>query len=374
VKTSKPKIMAGMATSLLMIAAAAAYANDQPAEHVYLAIGKVSMGTVSHSTKYTGSVAYGQSWDLLSPTAGKLKSVQVMLGDVVESGALLAQMDTSVQLADEQIVRSRLTNVMPAQQSSLKSERSLIVAKQLKARLAIETKLKALARLKSEGIGGAGDRQAALAEQSELLLAQRAELTALDSKIAELRQQQIELSSTEKRSAQAQQAMRAPFKGTVTAISLDPTMGQMVAAGQHILTLIDDQMQILKVSVTEDQTAKLVHNRAARCTFPRRAVITSCKLVSLGREGDMFIARFSVDQRTELTRGEPGEVETIEPALVPGLKVPKSALRHRAGVLGVDVLRASGRKFVAVSIVATGRDEIIIDGLLKVGENVLVAG
>jgi multidrug efflux pump subunit AcrA (membrane-fusion protein) len=368
----KSGMACGLALAAFAVAAIAMFASVRTNEDIKLSIGTVRQGTVTPTATYSGSVDFGQSWDLLSPSSGNLKSVNVRLGDTVDTGSILVQFDTSAQTSEAFAARSRLANLLPVQRIGLNTERSLVLARQSKALSAIDAKLRALAKLRADGIADDLDQQVAYSERSDLLLAQRAELAAVDFKIAELNQEILEISVSANRNQK--DIIRAPIRGIVTAMSVDPNIGDTVALGQHILTLVDDKQKILRFAVTQDQTAELVRNRAARCSLPRRAIVVGCELVGIAKIGDSFVAKFRFDGGTEFVRGEPGEVEIPTRAAVAGMTIPKSALRYRGGRLGVDVLRSTGRTFVSTTVLATGRDDLVVVGSLQIGEHVLVAG
>ena len=72
----KSGMACGLALAAFAVAAIAMFASVRTNEDIKLSIGTVRQGTVTPTATYSGSVDFGQSWDLLSPSNGKVYSIR----------------------------------------------------------------------------------------------------------------------------------------------------------------------------------------------------------------------------------------------------------------------------------------------------------
>lgn len=341
-------------------------------------VDRLSWGSVGRSIALQGRVDAARSWDLLSPADARLRSVDVELGAEVAAGQALVTLAEDEGAADARLGRAWLADVYPVERETLRTERAATLARHAKAQAAVDAKARALRRL---GRGGAAaDAGAVGAEATELRGTQAAELAAIDGRAAALEQQRLELSLKVERAssvaADGGKALRAPFAGVVTAVSVEPEAAPAVARGQHILTVVEGGADAIRVAVAADQTLELVRARRARCTLPRRGTTVPCALQGIEKGADGLVARYRLPggRADAATRGEPADISVEVGAPTMGVTVARSALRYRNGRVGLVVRRPEGPVFVAVAVLVTGDDRLVVRGAVKPGDVAIVDG
>jgi len=153
--------------------------------------------------------------DVGAQVSGQLKHIYVQVGDAVEAGALLAEIDPQLQRAKLEIDRAQL--------AQLQAERTV---QQVQVQLN-QTQLARQTRMRQEGAARQDLYERA---QSELAMAQ-AKLTSIDAQIRQVR------STTKADEAQLSfTRIFAPMRGTV--VSIDARPGQTLIAAQQAPILL----------------------------------------------------------------------------------------------------------------------------------------
>lgn len=308
----------------------------------------------------------------IGPTvAGRVKRVDVQVGDRVETGQLLGEMDP-VDLDDR----------IRAQEAALKRAEANVLAAEAQVQEASARKTYAEAQARryerllkarsvSEEVVEAKrqERQVAVANFRAVganLDATRQELARVRADHAGLIQQRANL------------RLVAPADGLVSARDADP--GTTVIAGQSVVEIIDPKS--LWISVRFDQL------RAAglRAGLPARIVLRSQagqsvagRVLRVEPRADAvteeMLAKVALDVMPEPLPpvGDLAEVTVALPALPAAPVVPNASIQRVDGQLGVWLIEDDSLRFAPVKIGATDLDGWVqvFDGL-KPGDQVVV--
>jgi len=197
---------------------------------------KVVRGDIESSVMTTGSLQANQQVDVGSRVSGQLKSLKVHLGDHVENGQLLAEIDP---LLSRNALRSAQASL-----ESLGAQRRAVAASLLQADLAFRRQQEMIAQ-------DATSRQEVEIAKAQLLM-QRANLASFDAQINQARTQvDTALANLD------YTKIIAPMSGEVVAIVTQE--GQTVVAAQQapvILKLANLDVMTVKALVSE---ADVIH-------------------------------------------------------------------------------------------------------------------
>lgn len=308
----------------------------------------------------------------IGPTvAGRIKRIEVQVGDRVQAGQLLGEMDP-VDLDDR----------IAAQEAAFKRSESVVIAAEAQVREALARKSYAenqasryeqllLARSVSEETveGKRQEHQVTAAG----FAAARANLDAARQEVARIRSDREGLIQQ-----RANLRLIAPVRGLVAARNADP--GTTVVAGQPVVEVIDPATLWIHVRFDQLRVSGL------RPGLPAQIVLRS-------QEGERIAGRVlrvepMADTVTEETLakvtfdalpkrlppiGELAEVTVAMTALPETPVVPNASVQRIDGRLGVWLIEESKLRFTPVKVGATDLDGRvqIIDGL-KAGERVVV--
>ena len=176
--------------------------------------------------------------------------------------------------------------------------------------------------------------------------------------------------------------IRAPFAGTVDSLAVD--IGDYVAPGTPVATLVDLARVRLFAGVTAGEAARLEPGLTARVSFADLGGRTfEATLMSVGRvadpvEGTYEIELWMDDADAAIRDGLIARIELPEVSQAQSLLAPRAALLRRDGRSEVFVVRAeSGRSVARSRGLRTGRNDgqwiEILDGLEE-GEEVVFDG
>lgn len=308
----------------------------------------------------------------IGPTvAGRIKRVEVHVGDRVQAGQLLGEMDP-VDLDDR----------IAAQEAALKRAESVVLAAEAQVREALARKTYAekqssryeqllQARSVSEEMVEGKRQERQLTEAG--FAAARANLDAARQELARIRSDREGLIQQ-----RANLRLTAPVGGLVATRNADP--GTTVVAGQSVVEVIDPAS--LWINVRFDQ----LRVSGLRAGLPVHIVLRS-------QNGHKFAGRVlrvepMADAVTEETLakvtfdalpkrlppvGELAEVTVAMSALPAAPVVPNASVQRVDGRLGVWLIEDDKLRFAPIKVGATDLDGRvqILDGL-KVGERVVV--
>jgi HlyD family secretion protein len=303
--------------------------------------------------------------------AGRVKRVDVQVGDRVRAGQLLGEMDP-VDFDD------RIASIGAALKRS--EAAALTVKAQVREALARKTYADAQARryelllnthLVSEEMSGARQQERDMADAG--VSAARAGLDAANQASAGLRADRESLMTQ-----RANLRLIAPVDGLVTIRNADP--GTTMVAGQSVVEMIDPAS--LWINARFDQ----LRVSGLRTELPVHIVLRSLG----GRElsGRVFRVEPQADAVTEETLakvgfdaipeplppiGELTEVTVAMPAMPVAMVVPNASLQRVDGQMGVWLTQDNTLHFAPIKVGATDLDgQVQIMGGIQAGERVVV--
>ena len=306
-----------------------------------VAVAEVRSGSIAAQWSFLGDVSALQHARLASGASGEVRRVLVRVGDKVERGDLLVEVDPSLAAA-----RVRAASASK-QAGSAELER---------------------ARRDAERLNVAGPDIAAAAE---------IEQANSERKRAGAERGRLKAAEAEARAELGRHRVTAPFDGVVAARHVDP--GDWVDPGVEVIELIDVRDVEVLASVPPDVARFL--SVGDRATFGRRRATTSATIRGI-------VPALDAESRTVRVRLVPNEptpwllpgaavdvLLTIERSEEGALVVPRDALVY--GIAKIQVVKSLDGKAepVPIEILARGRDEILIraEGLAA-GDSVVTRG
>ncbi|SDH75851.1 efflux RND transporter periplasmic adaptor subunit [Propionivibrio dicarboxylicus] len=329
----------------------------------------VETGLVTPALFGIATVEARRSYFIGPTAAGRVRSLQVDVGDRVKAGQNLAEidpvdLDERIRSMDASYARAHSALIAAEAQrkdglarkdlASLNARRYLDLGeKKFVSTSAVEGKQQELI-----------SAQAALESADANLLGARQELSRLNAEQAALHQQRKNL------------FLLAPRNGIVTSRDAEP--GSTVIAGQSVLKLIDPDSLWLKVRLDQGRSRGLVGGLKAEIvlranpgiTLPGKVVRVEPLSDAVTEERIAFVAFDTVP--SDLTVGELAEV-TIHVAPGPmTLILPNAAIKHTVRGAGVWRLQNDQPTFVPVTLGLSGLDgHIQILGGLQEGDRVI---
>jgi RND family efflux transporter MFP subunit len=330
----------------------------------------VERGDVTLQESFTGSVVLIDPIALSFKADGRLKSLEVQLGDVVKKDQVLAQLD----VAD--LTRSLSSAQFNLDQDEVKLANSQKISQFALQKAAIDLDMKqaVLAKLKATA-GSSYDLRIA---QDEVDLAQ-VQIDELKSSVDEQTQRDVARDQTlvdQIKSDIEGRTIRAPIDGVVTEIADKAAPGANVSAFQPIAQLGDPTKVEIAVAfpgqasdVAVGQTAAASVSRLGDKTFP--ATLRKPEGSTSGSSSDQD-ARFSFDRGS--VQLEPGETVYLSVVLKSEKNVlwlHPNAVRSFMGRTFVVVRDGSVEKRVDVEIGTKTNDRVVIRQGLAEGQVVI---
>jgi HlyD family secretion protein len=340
--------MAGVAWVLL---------RSGPLAPVKVTVAQVRQGTVSPAAFGIGTVEARRSWMVGPTAAGRVLRVLVDVGDTVQPGQLLAEMDPvdldqRLAAADASLTRAQSSQAAAQAQLQDANARQALNAGNLRRN-------EDLARQNFISPGALEGRQQELASAQAAVVAAQANLAGAGQDQQRLRAERAGLLQQ-----RGNVRLLAPAAGVITTREAEP--GTTVVAGQAVLRLVDPASLWVKTRIDQGRAAGLVAGQ------PAQVVLRSQPGLALA--GQVARLELLADSVTEerlaqvafatppanVAVGELAEVTIALPAAPQGLVVPNAALQRQAGQTGVWRLGAAGKpEWVPVRVVASGLDGIV---------------
>ena len=309
-----------------------------------------------------GTVEARRSY-LIGPTvAGRVRAVAVDVGDRVQAGQLLAEMDP-VDL-DER---------MAALDASVARAGSAIAAADAQRRDALARKELAAVNarrhveLGAQNFISTGAVEARLQEQSSA----DAVVSAAVANLAAARQDQQRLAAERAglRQQRANVRLLAPADGVVTSREAEP--GSTVVAGQAVLRVIEPSSLWVKVRLDQGRSAGLVAGLPAQVVLrsnpglPVAGKVARVEAVS-DSVTEERVAQVSLDQPpASLSVGELAEVTVTLPSTGTTVLLPNAAIKRVQARTGVWTIEKGGLRFAPVRLGQTSLDGQVqvLDGI-----------
>ena len=309
-----------------------------------------------------GTVEARRSY-LIGPTvAGRVRAVAVDVGDRVQAGQLLAEMDP-VDL-DER---------MAALDASVARAGSAIAAADAQRRDALARKELAAVNarrhveLGAQNFISTGAVEARLQEQSSA----DAVVSAAVANLAAARQDQQRLAAERAglRQQRANVRLLAPADGVVTSREAEP--GSTVVAGQAVLRVIEPSSLWVRVRLDQGRSAGLVAGLPAQVVLrsnpglPIAGKVARVEAVS-DSVTEERVAQVSLDQPpASLSVGELAEVTVTLPSTGTTVLLPNAAIKRVQARTGVWTIEKGGLRFAPVRLGQTSLDGQVqvLDGI-----------
>jgi HlyD family secretion protein len=308
---------------------------------------------------------------LVGPTsAGRVRKVAVDVGDVVQAGQLLAEMDP-VDLDQRLVATSAAANRAKSAVDTAAAQLADSVARR---------EVSAANARRYDDLGKKGFVSSSVTEgKSQELKSAEAQFAGAEAALAGARQDLARLNA-ERDGAQQQRSnlrLLAPADGVVTARDAEP--GSTVVAGQAVLRMVAADSLWIKLRLDQNRSAGLQVGLPAEIVLRSRPnQVLAGKVARIELLSDSVteerIAQVAFDAPpSDVSVGEMSEITLRLPAVKQALAIPSAALRQRGGKTGVWVQAADKLSFVVVRAGTSGADGSvqILDGL-KEGEAVIV--
>ena len=332
----------------------------------------VAQGSVQPAIFGIGTVEARTSWNLGPTATGRVLSVAVDVGDTVQPGQVLAEMDPvdqDARLAALDAAAQRARSAQGAAQAQLaeaQARRSLAAQNLQRNQALAEQHFISPSALES--------RQTELQQADAAVTAARANV---DSSARELERAQAERSGGQ--SQRGVLRLRAPAAGVVVARNAEP--GSTLNAGQALLQIIDPTSLWVRMRVDQGRAQGLAVGLPARVVLRSRpGAVLQGRVARLEALADSVaeerVAQVALEpgQTGALaTVGELAEITLDLPATAPAPVVPNAAVQMRQGQSGVWLLQDGKPRFAPVTLGAASLDgQVQVLQGLAVGDTVVV--
>lgn len=366
----------GLGVLALAVVGALAYVamRTGPLAPTRITVAAVKEGSLNPSVFGIGTVEAQRSW-MLGPTVpGRVLSVKVDVGDTVQAGQLLAEMDPvdldqRLQALDAALARGASTQA---------AAQALVTDATARRQLAL-INAKRNQELAEKNFISTGALESRLQEKASADAALQAAQANLSGSAQDVTRQKAE------RAALAQQRnnlrLLAPAQGVVS--SREAEAGSTVVAGQAVLRLIDPSSLWIKLRVDQGRSAGLASGLKARITLrsqPHTPLAGKVARVELLADSvtEERLAQVSFDapaagERVQASVGELAEVTLQLPPTSAALLVPNAAIQHLQGQTGVWRMDDDKPVFAPVRLGVASLDGQVqvLDGL-RAGDSIVV--
>lgn len=355
---------------VLLLAFAWVALKSGPLAPIQVTVTQVAKGKVSPALFGIGTVEARRAY-LIGPTiAGRVGRVLVDVGDTVQAGQLLAEMDpvdldARVNSASAAVVRAR--NTVATTQAQLQDAQSREVLAASEARRYIDLGRKGF--VSQSVVDGRLQQQqsadAQLAAAGSTLASARQDLARLDADLEGVKQQRLNI------------RLVAPTDGVIT--SRDAESGTTVVAGQAVLKLMQPDSLWVTVRLDQGRSAGLQTGLPAEITLrsnPRKLLVGKVARVEPNSDSvtEERIAQVAFDLVPQgVSTGEMAEVTLHLPTINDTLFIPNASLRYRGAQAGVWLREDGHLRFAPVKTGAEDPDGKvqIIEGL-KTSDEIVV--
>jgi RND family efflux transporter MFP subunit len=340
------KLFAGLLVAPLLVlvgcegdAPAKTGPNGPPPARVW--VDSVKTGSIQAEWSFLGDVIALQQARLAAGASGEVRRVLVRVGDRVEQGQLLVEIDPSLAAA----------RVRAAEASRNAGDAEL-----------------ERARRDAERLSKAGPDIAAGAE---------IEQAESEQKRASAERQRRRAAAAEARAELGRHRVKAPFQGVISMRSVDP--GDWVDPGVQVVELVDDRGVEVLASVPPEVSRYLSIGDQAMLRYRGGEVSANIEGIvpALDSESRTVRLRLAPDEpRVWLLPGAAVEVLIrVERSEDDSLVIPRDALVY--GIAKTQVVKAVDGKAepIPVRVLARGRDQVLVRASeLAAGDTVITRG
>ena len=360
----------GLLGALLIAALGYVVMRSGPLAPTRVTVTPATVGSLSPSLFGIGTVEARRAYLIGPTTAGRVSKVLVDVGDTVQAGQLLAEMDPvdldeRASALDASIARA--ASVVAAVQAQRRDAQARSELAGITARRYVE--------LGAQNFMSAGAVEAKQQEQASA----NAAVSAADANVAAARQDAQRFAAERAGLRQQRDNVRllAPASGVV--ISRDAEAGSTVVAGQAVLRLIEPASLWIRVRLDQGRSAGLVAGLPASIVLRSNpSTRLTGKVARVEATSDSIteerVALVSLDSLpTGLTTGELAEVTLTLPATAQAVLLPNPALQRQADKVGVWRIEGGKPSFTPVRVGLSSLDGQVqvLDGI-KAGDEVVV--
>lgn len=328
-----------------------------PLAPVSVTVVSVSERSISRGLFGIGTVAARYTYKIGPTATGRLKNLEVEVGDLVATGQIIGEIDP-IDLDERITAQEAAAKRAEAQQKEALTK--LNYAQPLATRY---KKLYAASGI-SEEILAAKEHEQNLASAS--LATAREEISRVQAELAALKKQRESL------------VLRAPVAGMVALRHTEP--GSTILAGQEVVEIIDPSSLWINVRFDQLHSHRLSAGLPAAITLRSQAGGTlSGRVVRVEPVADAVteetLAKVGFDQVPQPSPaiGELAEVTITLPALARQVVIPNGAIRRAGGKSGVWKLSDDGLQFAALTLGDADLDgNVQVRAGLAVGERIVV--
>lgn len=364
------KLGLGLSATLLIIGFGTVVIRSGPLSPVQVTTLRVEGGSLSPAIFGIGTIEARRSY-LIGPTAtGRVKAVNVDVGEMVKAGQRLAEIDP-IDLEDRlRSTEAAYARALSAVTAAEAQRKDFLARRQL-----AELNAKRYRDLASKNFVSTSALEG---KQQELDSAQAA-LEASEANLQGARQEQSRLKADQDGIRQQRDNLRllAPRDGQVVSREVEP--GSTVIAGQAVLRLIEPDSLWVKARLDQGrsrglaigQLAEIVLRSNPATPFPGKVVRIEPVSDSITEER---IAQISFERIPEgLSVGEMAEVTLSTGVAESGLLVPNAAIKQMPHGRGVWKLKEGKPNLTPVRLGSSSLDGKveILDGLAA-GDEVIV--
>ncbi len=343
----------GFALVLLM---AFVFISSGPLAPVQVVITTVREGRIQPGIFGVGTVEARRSWMVGPTTAGRVLKVKADVGDRVQAGDLLAEMDSvdiaqRIEASQATVARaSSVLNGAHAQLSDAKARRELA---SINAR-----RNQDLAEL---NFISAGALEARLQEKVSADAGYQIALANLEAAGQDLARTKAEREALGKQRANVR--LIAPSSGIV--VSREAEAGSTVVVGQAVLRMVNPNSLWIKMRVDQGRSAGLIIGLPAKITLRSQPSVSfRGKVARVEMQADSVteerIAQIEFDSGSDalqtISIGEQAEITLELPQSAPALIVPNAAIQRVQGKVGVWRLNERKLEYVPVRLGASDLD------------------
>ena len=364
------KALFGVFGLALLLALGYVATQSGPLAPIRLTVTDVATGAVEPALYGIGIVEARRAYFIGPTAAGRVRRVLVDVGDAVQQGDLLAEMEP-VDL-DERVTAStsalaRGQSAVSAAEAQLRDAQSRQVLATTEARRAVDLGRTGVVSQSTVDAAvqaqAAGDAQVAAAEAT--LAAARRDLARLEADRGGAVQQRANI------------RLVAPGDGLVTSRDAEP--GSTVVAGQAVLRLLDPTSLWVNLRLDQSRSAGLdvgLPARIVRRANPQQTL--TGKVVRVEPISDSVteerLCKVSFDAPPAgLSSAEMVEVSLTLPAVPGVLTIPNASVRYRGAQAGAWRLVGGRLQFASIVLGAEGADgRVQVRDGLHAGDTVVV--
>lgn len=327
----------------------------------------------------TGSFLAHESATLSVKVPGRLRTINVDLGSMVEAGEVLAQIDPGdyeirVRQAEAAVAQARATiGLMPEGTNDVVDVESTSAVREARAVLEEATTQRERHRnLSSAGLVSASELDTVEAAYKVALNRSQSAVEEVRTKMATLVQRRAELAFALKQLSDT--SMRAPFAGAVQ--RREAGLGEYVAAGTPIVTLVRLDPLRLRLEVPEREAAAVRHGQPLRLRVEGYTNLWTGRIArlspALNEANRMLIIEADLPNDGTLRPGLFVRADIVVNDRDPGLTVPATAVVAFAGLEKVVVVQEGKAVERTVTTGRSGPGWVEVRSGLRAGETIVV--